>query len=86
MVGIIIEVQVRDPKRQNGTWLWRWVDRDISPREDMKYISSKNCFTYPKYGLMINCFPNDSLFPTKSLQMVIAAMKLKDVYYLEGKL
>ena len=25
-------------------------------------------------------------WPTKSLQMVIAAMKLKDAYFLEGKL
>ena len=54
--------------------------------QKMKIMASSPITSWEIYGETVETVSDFIFLDSKSLQMVIAAMKLKDVYFLEGKL
>ena len=51
-----------------------------------RVFSNTTIWNHQFFGAQLSLWSNSHIWAPKSLQMVIAAMKLKDVYSLEGKL
>ena len=83
-IGISASVLPMDIQDWYPSGLTGWIS--LQSEELSRGFSNTIVQNHQFFGAQLSLWSNSHIWAPKSLQMVIAAMKLKDVYSLEGKL
>ena len=83
-----ISLMVESEKELKTSW-WKWKSEKVGLKlnsQKTKIMASSPITSWQIYGDTMATVADFNFWAPKSLQMVTAAMKLKDTYSLEGKL